>query len=266
MRTPIDPVLVEAIKEALIAARDELDKQQVLENNAPGLRPHPNDSHKSLLGGTSVKLGPTAGINKGPVQDASVSNESVYITEWTIKLKPSSNEVAQMAAESIFGMLARFNVNYDGDQFYEWQAVANPDSAPIEIPVAGKCFAVHGRRINVKLFRHLEGVQNDITMEIAIVPGRPMLWFASQLDTAVVNVPAVFDVVTFAQRVQLAADLTAADTFDFVSPGGTVLATLTAGVNNLNVLQPIPPGAAFVRYHTAAIAAKSVLCCFEVLS
>lgn len=253
--------LVDSLKEAILEADKARDKKQLLENNAPGLRPHPKDSHNSVLGGTSVSLGPVSGKFDGMVR-----NKSVYITEWTVKIKPSASGISKVGDLNSYGMRALLTVAYDGEQSLEYQPGVNPTLAPYILPLVGKCFVVHGREITLQVERDPGGATVDIDMELAIVPGRPMFWYVAQDDSAAMGDSAVFEIPVFAQRVSLLTNISLNDTFEFLDTAGNSLGLFTATANNLNWLQPIQPLAAFLRYNTADVSAKVVVANFEIFS
>lgn len=260
-------ILVEALKEAILKADEARNKKQLLENNSPGLRPHPEDSHKSRRGGVAMKLGPTS-----EKWYDSVTNESVYITEWVVKFKPSVATIQNVgdgeagAILNPFGMEGRLTVSYDGEQSIEDQPLNDFTMAAVRLPIAGKCIPVHGRYINWFIERDQTDASVDLDVEAAIVPGRPYTWFDADFDTAEAGASAVIPLKTYTQRISILTNLTVGDTWEYLNANGTALLLVAATAENLNSLQPIHPDAVFVRYNTADVAAKVVLVSFEIVS
>lgn len=253
--------LVEALKEAILKADEAREKKQLLENNAPGLRPHPQDSHKSIRGGSSIKLGPDA-----DKWSDSVTNQSVYITEWTVKYKPSVASLQQDNDVNQTGVRGKLTVAYDGEQSLEDQPLSDFAGAPVLMPTAGKCIPVHGRYVNLYLERDQATSTQDIDIEAAIVPGRPYTWFDSADDFANAGSSALVAIQTYTQRFQILTTVTVGDTLNMIDQGGNTLATFAVVANMLGVLLPLVKQTMFLRYNTADVAAKKVVFGFEIVS
>lgn len=244
-------------EDLLRAARDAAENDGL--GLPDGLQPSPFDRRYSKRGGSSFAL--------LDGQSDSVSNESEYITDWVIKFRPSADGVATVAGGEGFGVRGAVYVQYDGEQFLEYQPASNPTLAPFALPLVGKCFQVHGRVITFRLQRTMPGASNALKVEAAIVPGRVATWFQTVPGVAQVNNSSLIPIPIFATRFQLFVTLTVGDIIQQLDASGAgVLQSVAATTNNLNYLQPIDPNAAFLRLITADVAAKVVQAGFEVIS
>lgn len=252
--------LVEALKKAILEADQERERKQLFENNAPGLRPHPEDTHKSLRGGSSIRLGPESKKFKD-----SIRNESVYVTEWVVKFKPSVASIQTVVDGNTLVTRAKLTVAYDGEQSIEDQPLDNFAGAGIRMPLAGKCIPVHGRTIQFLVERQEGGASEDIDVEAAIVPGRPFRWYDSDDDVASAAESAVIPLKTYTQRISILVNVSLGDTWEYLDAAGNSLGLFNASVG-LNSMQPIQPDACFVRYNTADVGQKVVVVSFEIVS
>lgn len=222
-----------------------------------GIQPTPFERAYPMRGGSSDDF--IAGTSK------SVSNRSEYATDWVIKFKPSSDALVQVATGEGFDVFGALNVQYDGDQFLEYQPISNPNQSPLQLPLVGKCFQVHGRFITWRIVR--TAGTRPLKLEWAIVPGRVGLWFVSFSGQSTIAQPVNIPIPAFATRFQVLADFTPGDSYQQMNASGAgVLLTIPASPQTLNQLQPIDPNAAFIRYSTVAPGQKSFLVGFEVIS
>jgi|CXWL01.1.fsa_nt_gi hypothetical protein len=223
-----------------------------------GLRPHPEDRRYPNRGGTSVKL--------FDGQGDSITNESEYICDWVVKFKPSPSAVANVAAGEGFGLNGQVTLGYDGEQFLEYQPAANPTQGTFVLPLVGKCFQVHGRRVNFRLNRIAPGALESLDIEAAIVPGRVSTWYVSMYASSTLALPGQVPIPTFATRFQILAPFNAGDSFQQMSASGLgVVLSIPSSANNLNYLQPVHPEAAFIQY-TTLLGGLQFLVGFEVVS
>lgn len=242
--------------------QEQAQERSEQHDDPSGIQPTPFDKVYGKVAGKSANF-----ING---TEESVSNESLFNTDWVIKFRPSSDALRVITdGAQLFGFTGVCVVNYDGEQSLEYQASANPSAQPLQLPVVGKCFQVHGRVINWKINRTAPGSNPllPLGIEWAIVPGRLSSWFFTQDGEVNLGTDSLFPIPVFAQRFQIFVNTLLGDTIHQVAPDGlTSIQSVPAG-NNANFLQPIHPGAAYIRYSTTVpLTPRKTVVGFEIIS
>lgn len=231
-----------------------------------GVQPHPEDIRFKLNPGKTFSLGPAVPPTDFIDQPYdNVQNQSEFITEWTVKILPPAETVAQVAAGEGYGMRVQLLANYHGDQFTEYQPADNPAYLPLTIPIVGQVIGVHGRFINCRIDRNDPGATGKLKIQAAIVPGRPS---RSEINRTIGLTPAVegaVNIPTFATRFCVFGSFVAGDTVNQRSPGGGSVQLIAWLPDYVGRWLPISPEASAISYLSAG-PGKTIVVGFEIIS
>lgn len=223
--------------------------------NRPGVQPGPHEVRYHNRFGKTMEL-------EAAGRDA-VKAQAEYISEWVIKILPPAESIRAIVGDDTFDTFAFVFANYDGDQFREYEPVAENDY--LRIPLTGIALGVHGRMIECSLVRRAASAANKLIMQVAIVPGRPSLSFINRaLDVpAIAPNTATTGIPHFATRFWINGLVAAGDTLVQLGPGGVALQTVTLLAGQSGPF-PIHPDAIQIRYGSPA--PKMIVVSFEVNS
>lgn len=223
-----------------------------------GYQPSPHDIRYHNNPGKTFEL-------ENNVRGQGCRAESEYVSEWCVKILPPQETLLAVAAGEGFGVKAQLLVRHFGDQFLEYQPIVQQNTVALEIPLFGQCVGVHGRSIDLNIYREAVGAAGKLIMQAAIVPGRPSFsFFNRSLSVAGgLGVNNLVAIPTFATRFQINGQLDPGDVIRMVVPSG--LGTVQViPVAELGQLLPLHPSAAFVSYSSAVN--KELAVGFEIYS
>jgi len=218
-----------------------------------GVQPSPYDTRYKNRFGQVFTL--------GPIESSGIKAQSEYLSEWVVKLLPPNDTIANIAGDNTFAFTAIVMGGYDAEQFTEYE-LTNV-AGQVAIPLVGIALGVHGRLIQLAIARNSPSSTIKLSVQGAIVPGRPSL---SNLNMPL-TVPAG-DTVTsgiphFATKFWINGTVAAGDTLLQIGPGGTTVQSIVLLAGQVGPF-PIHPGAIAIRYGSAA--AKIIVAGYEVIS
>lgn len=190
-----------------------------------------------------------------------VGHNSPLVQDWTVIVQPTPGTMEKLRGGLSWSARMKILYNYDGAAFSFYRSAFN--NTPLEIPVVGVAVGVHGQYVRLGCFQ-VSDVAQELDVYAAIIPRGPIKSNSVALLRSNGVNPTDFEIPAMTRHFWLFTEINAGDTVEFLTPNGANVGTLALIDNILGVPLPLPPGAAIIRYNTAAAVFKDIIIDFEV--